>query len=64
MELDAPPRSPPVSGAGAGPPTGTSSAVVVPPDVGVAATGPLDGTWGLVALSRRHLGALCRHHSQ
>jgi hypothetical protein len=44
-ELDVPPRSPPVMGAGAGPPVGTSSAAAAPPDAGAAAAGPPVGTW-------------------
>jgi hypothetical protein len=45
MELDVPPRSPPVLGAGAGPRAGTSSVVAAPPDAGASATGPPVGTW-------------------
>jgi hypothetical protein len=45
MELDAPPRSPPVLGAGAGPPAGTSSTVVTLPDAGAATAGPPVGNW-------------------
>jgi hypothetical protein len=44
-ELDAPPRSPSVSGAGVGPLAGTSFAAAAPPDAGAATAGPPVGMW-------------------
>jgi hypothetical protein len=48
LELDAPPVSPPVSGVGADPSAGTSSATATPPDAGAAAAGSPAGAWEAV----------------
>ena len=45
MELDAPLASPRVSGAGAEPPAGTSSAAATPTDAGATAAGSSAGAW-------------------
>jgi hypothetical protein len=48
LELDAPPVSPPVSGVGANPPVGTSSATTTPPNTGAAAVGSPAGAWEVI----------------
>jgi hypothetical protein len=45
LELDVPLASPPVFGAGADPPAGTSAAAATPPDAGAAAAGSPAGAW-------------------
>jgi hypothetical protein len=48
MELVACPASPPVSGVGADPPAGTSSAAATPPDAGAVAAGSPAEAWEAV----------------